>query len=52
LIQSPTANRAALSFTGPAFKARETGCDIDWHLVDRATAEVSLDDYVYALNEQ
>jgi hypothetical protein len=43
---------AALGFTGTAFKTLETGCDIDWHFVDPATAEVGLDDYVYTLKKQ
>jgi hypothetical protein len=49
---NPLKLAAALGFTGTAFKTLETGCDIDWHFVDQATAEVGLDDYVYTLKKQ
>lgn len=42
----------SLGFTGTSFKTLETGCEIDWHFVDSATAEVALDDYVYTLKKQ
>ena len=42
----------SLGFTGTSFKTLETGCEIDWHFVDSATAEVAFDDYVYTLKKQ
>lgn len=43
---------ASLGFTGASFRTLETGCEIDWHFVDPATAEIGLDDYVYTLKKQ
>ncbi len=43
---------ASLGFTGASIKTLETGCEIDWHFVDAATAEIGLDDYVYTLKKQ
>jgi len=30
----------------------ETGCEIEFHFVDAATAEIGLNDYVYTLKKQ
>ncbi len=43
---------ASLGFTGASVKTLETGCEIDWHFVDAATAKIGLDDYVYTLKKQ
>ena len=42
----------SLGFTGSRIKTLETGCEIDFHLVDAATAEVGLNDYVYTLKKR
>lgn len=42
----------SLGFTGKTIKALETGCEIDFHFVDAATAEIGLNDYVYTLKKQ
>lgn len=43
---------ASLGFVGASFRTLETGCEIDWHFVDPATAEVALNDYVYTLKRR
>jgi len=43
---------ASLGFTGKKIRTLETGCEIDFHFVDAATAEVGLNDYVYTLKKQ
>jgi hypothetical protein len=40
-------------FANPgSLKTLETGCEIDFHFVDEATAEIGLNDYVYTLKKQ
>ncbi|OAF17296.1 hypothetical protein AYJ54_37210 [Bradyrhizobium centrolobii] len=48
----PKALAASLGFSGARIKTLETGCEIDFHFVDDATAEVGLNDYVYTLKKQ
>jgi len=49
----PNKIAASLGFTKPgSIKTLETGCEIDFHFVDDATAEVGLNDYVYTLKKQ
>ncbi len=43
---------SSLGFTGKRIKTLETGCEIDFHFVDAATAEIGLNDYVYTLKKQ
>jgi hypothetical protein len=43
---------ASLGFTGKNIKTLETGCEIDFHFIDAATAEIGLNDYVYTLKKQ
>jgi len=43
---------ASLGFAGKKIKTLETGCEIDFHFVDAATAEIGLNDYVYTLKKQ
>jgi hypothetical protein len=43
---------ASLGFAGTKIKTLETGCEIDFHFVDAATAEIGLNDYVYTLKKQ
>ena len=50
IILSATA--ASLGFTGPSIKTLETGCEVDFHFVDRTTAAIALDDYIYTLKKQ
>ena len=47
----PKALAASLGFTGPRIRTLETGCEIDVHFVDDATAEIGLNDYVYTLKK-
>jgi hypothetical protein len=47
----PRALAASLGFTGARIKTLETGCEIDVHFVDDATAEVALNNYVYTLKK-
>jgi hypothetical protein len=42
----------SLRFRGTSFTTLETGCEIDWHFVDRATAEIALNNYIYVLSKQ
>ncbi|GLR85341.1 hypothetical protein [Bradyrhizobium iriomotense] len=48
----PKALAASLGFTGDNIKTLETGCEIDFHIVDDATIEAGLNDYVYTLKKQ
>ena len=49
----PNKIATSLGFTSPGnIKTVETGCEIDFHFVDEATAEISLNDYVYTLKKQ
>lgn len=43
---------AAPGFTGKTVRTLETGCEIDFHFVDAATAEIGLNDDVYTLKKQ
>ncbi len=43
---------ASLGFTAKSIKTLETGCEMDFHFVDAATAEVCLNDTVYTLKRQ
>ncbi len=43
---------ASLGFAGKKVKTLETGCEMDFHFVDAATAEIGLNDYVYTLKKQ
>jgi hypothetical protein len=47
----PKALAASLGFTGAKIKTLETGCELDFHFVDDATAEVGLNNYVYTLKK-
>jgi hypothetical protein len=42
----------SLGFTAKSIKALETGCEIDFHFVDAATAEFGLNDYIYTMKQQ
>jgi len=49
----PNKIAASLGFSKPgSIKTLETGCEIDFHFVDDATAEIGLNDYVYTLKKQ
>lgn len=48
----PKALAASLGFAGPRIRTLETGCEIDVHFVDDATAEIGLNDYVYTLKKR
>jgi hypothetical protein len=48
----PNKLAASLGFTGKSIKTLETGCEIDFHFVDTATAEIGLNNYVYTLKKQ
>jgi hypothetical protein len=43
---------ASLGFAGKKIRTLETGCEMDFHFVDAATAEIGLNDYVYTLKKQ
>jgi uncharacterized protein YdaL len=43
---------ASLGFPAAGIKTLETGCEIDFHFVDGATAKAGLNDYVYTLKKQ
>ena len=43
---------ASLGLAGKSIKTLETGCEIDFHFVDDATAEIGLNDHVYTLKKQ
>jgi hypothetical protein len=48
----PNKLAASLGFAGSSIKTLETGCEIDFHFVDAATAEIGLNDHVYTLKKQ
>ena len=48
----PRALAASLGFTGSHIRTLETGCEIDVHFADDATAEIGLNDYVYTLKKR
>jgi hypothetical protein len=48
----PSKLAASLGFAGTSIKTLETGCEIDFHFVDAATAEIGLNDNVYTLKKQ
>jgi len=48
----PNKLAASLGFAGSSIKTLETGCEIDFHFVDAATAEIALNDNVYTLKKQ
>lgn len=48
----PKALAASLGFAGSRIRTLETGCEIDIHFVDDATAEIGLNDYVYTLKKR
>lgn len=48
----PAKIAASLGFAGRRIKTLETGCEIDFHFTDAATAEIGLNDYVYTLKKQ
>lgn len=50
--KDPSKLAASIGFTATPIKTLETGCEFDWHFVDRSTAEISLDNYVYLLKKQ
>jgi hypothetical protein len=43
---------ASLGFAGKKIRTLETGCEMDFHFLDAATAEIGLNDYVYTLSKQ
>lgn len=49
---NPKALAASLGFAGSRIRTLETGCEIDIHFVDDATAEIGLNDYVYTLKKR
>jgi hypothetical protein len=51
-LKDPLALAHTLGFSGSSFKTLETGCEIDWHFVDQATAEIGLNNSVYTLKKQ
>lgn len=48
----PKVLAASLGFTGARIRTLETGCEIDVHFLDDATAEIGLNDYVYTLKKR
>ena len=48
----PNQLAASLGFAGTTVRTLETGCEIDFHFVDAATAEIGLNEYVYTLKKQ
>ena len=48
----PKTLAASLGFSDARIRTLETGCEIDVHFVDDATAEVGLSDYVYTLKKR
>jgi hypothetical protein len=48
----PAKLAASVGFATMPIKTLETGCDFDWHFVDRSTAEIALNNYVYVLKKQ
>jgi len=43
---------ASLGFPAAGIDTLETGCEIDFHFADGATAKAGLNDYVYTLKKQ
>ncbi len=50
--KDPRKLAASIGFTATPVKTLETGCEFDWHFVDRSTAEIALNNYVYVLKKQ
>jgi hypothetical protein len=50
--KDPAKLAASLGFTAAPVRTLQTGCEFDWHFIDRATAEIALNDYVYILKKQ
>jgi hypothetical protein len=50
----PAKLAAALGFKGSSWKTLITGCanELEFHFIDRATAEFGLNDYVYTMKKQ
>jgi hypothetical protein len=48
----PNKIAASLGFSGTSIRTLETGCEIDFHFVDAATAEIGLNNFVYTLKKQ
>jgi hypothetical protein len=48
----PSKIAASLGFVGTRIRTLETGCELDFHFVDKTTAEIGLNDYVYTLKKQ
>ncbi|WGD54823.1 hypothetical protein QA641_13430 [Bradyrhizobium sp. CB1650] len=48
----PKALAASLGFARAISRRWEAGCEIDFHFIDDATAEIGLNNYVYMLNKQ
>jgi len=48
----PNRLAASLGFGPPPIKTLETGCEFDFHFVDKTTAELGLNDYAYTLKKQ
>ena len=48
----PNKLAASLGFAASSIRTLETGCEIDFHFVDAATAEIGLNDNVYTLKKQ
>jgi hypothetical protein len=49
---NPNKLAASLGFSAGPIQTLETGCEIDFHFVNPATAEAALNDYVYTLKKQ
>lgn len=50
--EDPGKLAASVDLTTTPVKTLETGCEFDWHFVDRSTAEIALNNYVYVLKKQ
>lgn len=48
----PKVLASSLGFTSVPIRTLETGCEIDVHFLDDATAEVGLNNYVYTLKKR
>jgi hypothetical protein len=48
----PKALAISLGFAGGPIKTLETGCEIDIHFIDDTTAQIGLNNYVYALKKR
>ena len=49
---NPNKLAASLGFSAGPIQTLEAGCEIDFHFVNPATAEVALNDYIYTLKKQ